>query len=364
MGVYKNIGRGCCLAMSGLLGGAVVLLAQPGMAGAAGEPKTVAEIALYQESDREKMLIEGAKKEGQLIFYDSHTGFKAVAQEFEKKYPYIKVSEWRSSSQELFKRVTEEYAAGRFLIDVIETTDVMSFLQQKGILQEYYSPHLLAYSDEYKTKGKTGVYDISDREIYIGLGFNTERVPPAEAPKTLKDLLDPKWKGKMSITGTKTGITWLGNALETMGLDYIEKLGSQAVKVQNISGAALAVLVASGEVPLSPSTFRDNIFVSKKKGAPVDWRPIEPVVTNIGASGIAAKSPHPHAAMLFLNYLHSREGQQVVMRAGPNSPRNDLAAPETKFKKTIFETKYSPEEFEKKFTEWEKLLKKYFIRGM
>jgi iron(III) transport system substrate-binding protein len=221
---------------------------------------------------------------------------------------------------------------------------------------------MLYYGDEYKEKGKTGVYYLADREIYIGLGFNTERVPPAEAPKTLKDLLDPKWKGKMSITGSKTGISCIGNALEVMGRDFIEKLSRQDVKVQNISGAALAGLVASGEVPLSPSIFRDNIFVAKKKGAPVEWRPLEPVVTNIGCSGITTKAPHPYAAMLLLDYLHSKEGQQVVMKSGPNSPREDMGSVETKFKKTIWEAKYSLEEFEKHFTEWENLVKSLFIK--
>jgi len=369
MRLFKNVRRGCCgsrVVIGYILLAVTISLAVVGMAGAASEPKTVAEIALYQGPDREKMLIEGAKKEAQLTFYNSHTGFRTVAQEFEKKYPFINVSEWRSESKELFKRVMEEYAAGRFLVDVVETTDLMAFLQREGILQEYYSPHMLYYGDEYKAKGKTGVYYLADREIYIGLGFNTEHVPLAEAPKSLKDLLDPRWKGKMSITGTKTGTTWLGNALEVMGRDFIEKLSHQDVKVQNISGAALAGLVASGEVPLSPSIFRDNIFVAKKKGAPVEWRPLEPVVTNIGCSGITTKAPHPYAALLFLDYLHSKEGQQVVMKSGPSSPRGDMGSMgslETKFKKTIWESKYSPEEFEKKFTEWENLLRKLFIKG-
>ena len=332
----------------------------PGLS--SGQPKTVAEIALYQGPDREKILMEGAKKEGKLTFYNSHTWFRTVADEFEKKYPFIKVSEWRSSSQELYKRVYEEFAASRFLVDVIETTDLMAFLQRDGILQEYYSPETRFYKDEHKKIGKAGVYYLADREIYIGLGFNTKLIPPPEAPKTLNDLLDPRWKGKMSITGTKTGTTWLGNALETMGPDFIEKLSRQDVKIQNVSGAALIGLVVSGEVPLSPSIFNDNTYVARKKGAPVEWRPLEPVVTNIGFSGLTTKAPHPYAAVLFLDYLHSKEGQKVEMQGGPNSPREDMGSPETKFKKTIFEDKYSPEEFEKKLNEWEGLIKRLFIK--
>lgn len=350
------------MAMGCKLMAVTIFLAMAGAAGAAGKPMTVAEIALYRGADREKVLTDGARKEGQLTFYDVHTGFRAVAQEFEKKYPFIKVAETRTDGKELFTRVMEEYAAGRFLVDVINLTDLIALLQREGILQEFFSPHLSAYGDEYKSRGKAGIFYLADLENYIGLGFNTAKVPKAEAPKTLKDLLDPKWKGRMSITVNTTGISWVGNALEVMGRDYIEKLGNQDVKVQSISGAALLGLVASGEVPLSPTIFDDNVLAAKRKGAPVEWRPLEPVVTFVHSAALTAKSPHPHAAMLFLDYLHSKEGQQAVMKAGPSSPRKDMDVPEA-FKKTIWLSKYSPAEYEKKYAEWENLLRTRIMKG-
>jgi iron(III) transport system substrate-binding protein len=93
----------------------------------------------------------------------------------------------------------------------------------------------------------------------------------------------------------------------------------------------------------------------------VEWRPLEPVLTNVGASGMTAKAPHPHAALLFLDYLHSKEGQQVVMKGGLNSPRDDLEV-ERRFKKTYLENQYSLEDFEKNFTEWQELMRRLFIR--
>ena len=330
---------------------------------AASKPATAAEIALYQGRDRELLLIEGARKEGQVLFYNSNTWLSTVAQEFEKKYPFIKVSVWRSDSKNIVKRVMEEYASGRFLADVVETTDAsLAILQRKGIFQEYYSPEAAAYSDEVKEKGKNGLYYLADREIYIGLGFNTRLIPPADAPKTYKDLLDPKWKGKMSLTNTDTGIRWIGNAETGMGRDYLEKLSRQEIKVQNIAAAALAGLIISGEVPLSPTIFNSNIHTAKETGAPVEWRPLEPVIANVGSSGITSKPPHPHAALLFLDYLHSKEGQKVVMKGGLGSPREDVGSLEQKFKKIYFENRYSLEEFEKKFNEWEELMKQLFIR--
>lgn len=341
----------------------LVLLAAEGAIGAAPKPTTVAGIALYQGVDREQLLIEGAKKEGQVMFYNINTWLSTVAQEFEKKYPFIKVSVWRSDSKTLLKRVTEEYASGRYLVDVIDVTfGGVAILHKMGIFQEYYSPEMVAYTDEVKGKGKTGVYYLPDLELYIGLGFNTKLVPPAVAPKTNKDLLDPKWKGRISFAGTSTGIQWVGNALNVMGREYLEKMGGQDVKVQNISGAALAGLIVSGEVPLSPTIYESNILTSREKGGPVDWRPLEPVVANVGSSGMTTKAPHPHAALLFLDYLHSREGQNVVIRGGLGSPREDMSTLERKFKKSYLEAQYPLEELEKKFSEWEELMKRLFIR--
>jgi len=329
----------------------------------ASKPATAAEIALYQGRDRDQVLVEGAKKEGQVLFYNSNTWLSTVAQEFEKKYPFVKVSVWRSDSTNVVKRTVEEYASGRFLVDVVETTpEFMAALHRKGVFQEYYSPEMAAYSDDVKAKGKIGVYYLADRELYISLGFNTKLVSLVEAPKTYTDLLDPKWKGKMTLSGDSVGVRWVGLLLNVMGREYLEKLTRQDVKVQNIAPAALISQIISGEVPLSPTIFYSNIFTAKKTGAPVEWRPLEPVIATIGSSGITTKAAHPHGALLFLDYLHSKEGQQVVMKGGLNSPREDTGSVEQKFKKSYFGAQYSLEEFEKNFTEWEELMRHLFIR--
>jgi iron(III) transport system substrate-binding protein len=147
-----------------------------------------------------------------------------------------------------------------------------------------------------------------------------------------------------------------------MGRDFIGKLSRQDVKVHNVSGVALEGLIVSGEVPLSPSVFNTRVIIAKQKGAPVEWYPLEPVVANVGYSGLTTKAPHPHAALLFLDYLHSNEGQRILVKEGAISPRLDVVSAQRNFKKTYFETKYTFEEFEKKFDEWEKLLMELFIR--
>jgi iron(III) transport system substrate-binding protein len=327
------------------------------------KPSSAAELALYQGADRDKILLEGAKKEGQVVFYTSNTWVAGpVSQEFEKKYPFIKANVWRSDSKALLKRLTEELAAGRSIADVVETSpEYLLIMLREKLLQEHFSPEISAYDDEAKIKGKIGVYGWTNREIYISLGFNSKIVPPAEAPKSIKDYLDPKWKGKMSIAGTTTGVQWVGALLDLMGREFMDKLSAQEINVQNISGAALSGLVASGEVPLSPTIFNSNIFTHKQKGAPVEWRPLDPVIAGVGTSGMVLNAPHPHAALLFLDYLHSKEGQQVAMKGGLSSARTDIGSLEQKFKKVYIESKYTPEEFEKKITEWETLMRRLFI---
>jgi iron(III) transport system substrate-binding protein len=263
----------------------------------------------------------------------------------------------------MLKRVLEEFKAGQHLVDVIETTAAtMQIMKKEGMFQEYFSPEGRYYPDDVKAKGKSGFDYLGDRETYNSLGFNVNLIAPAEAPKTIKDLLDAKWKGKMAIAGTSTGVRWVGAVMITMGREFLNKLGAQDIKVQNISGAALAGLVVSGEVPLSPTIFDANVHTAKQKGAPIEWRPLEPVVTTVGYSALSAKAPHPHAALLFLDYLHSKEGQQMIMKGGLWSPREDIGTVEQKFKKLYIDEKYPLEELEKNFSEWEKLMQQVFIR--
>jgi iron(III) transport system substrate-binding protein len=328
------------------------------------KPMSIAELALYKGKDRETILLEGAKKEGQVTFYTSNTWMAGyVSQEFGRKYPFIKTNVWRSDSKELLKRLTDEAAASRFIADVVETSpDYMALLIEAKMFQELFSPELGPYDNNAKVKGKNGIFHWTSRELYISLGFNTSLIPPAEAPKTMKDLLEPKWKGKMTIAGTTTGTQWIGAVVEAYGREFLEKIANQDVNVQNISGAALAELVASGEVPLSPTIFNSNIAVARQKGAPVDWRPIDPVVATTGTSGMVAKAPNPHAALLFLDFLHSKEGQDAVLKGGLSSARKDIASLDQKFKKVYIENKYPPEVMERKFAEWEGLKRRLFIR--
>jgi len=345
-----------------LLAVVICLLTTP-KAFSASAPMSAAQLAIYQGGDREKLLVEGAKREGQFTLYTSHTWFRTLVKDFEIKYPFVKVSEWRNDSKNLIRKVLEESKSGRVLVDVVETTaDGMGVMKREGLFQEYDSPQARYYPAELKPRGKNGFYYLPDRETYNSLGFNTSLIPPVAAPRSLKDLIDPKWKGKMAITSTSTGVRWIGNALDTLGREYLEKMADQDVSVQDMAPAALINLVGSGEIPLSPTIFDANVAIAKQKGAPVEWRPLEPVVTTVGSSALMVKSPNPHTGLLFIDFLLSKEGQLLIMKGGLWSPREDIGTVEQKFKKAYLDEKYSPEELEAKFTQWENLLRQLFIR--
>src|SRR5204862_3485974 len=107
-----------------------------------------AQLALYQGADRQKILMEGAKKEGQFTLYDSHTWFRTYVKEFEKKYPFIKVSEWRNDSKNLIRRAMEEFNSSRAIVDVVETTsEGMGLMKRDGLFQEYLTPEARLYPD-------------------------------------------------------------------------------------------------------------------------------------------------------------------------------------------------------------------------
>jgi iron(III) transport system substrate-binding protein len=340
----------------------LLLVTSTGMG--AGKPKTVAEIALYQGPDREQMLIEGAKKEGKLVFYNSNSWMtNVVSKEFEKKYPFVKVLAARSTSKIILQRVMEEYAAKRYQTDVIETIHGgIQVVHNNGLFQECYLPDAVYYPDEIKAKGKTGVYYLADRELYYGIGFNTEAISPAEAPKNYMDLLDPKWKGKMSIDGKGIGIRWIGHLMHVMGREYIEKLSHQDISVHEVMAAAMTVLVVAGEVPITPTGGKSTFTIAKQKGAPVEWLPLSPALTTIGLSGMTIRAPNPHAAVLFLNYVHSKEGQQIIMKGNLSSPRTDIKSGEQEFKKFYLDSQYPIEVYQEKYSEWEKILRELFVR--
>jgi iron(III) transport system substrate-binding protein len=147
--------------------------------------------------------------------------------------------------------------------------------------------------------------------------YNTGAIRKADLPKTWRDLLDPKWKGKLGIEAKDedwfaTVVQELGG--EPKGLDFFRELvAKNGISVRK-GHTLLDNMVVSGEVPLALTVYNYMPEQAKKKGAPIDWFVIEPAIARSNAVGVAAHAPHPAAALLFYEYLLGPDGQKAMAK--------------------------------------------------
>ena len=322
----------------------------------AGKPMSVAELAAYNKPDREKFLIEGAKKEGKVLWYTSLAGGpnKEIPQAFEKKYPGIQVEVFRSSSDAIIARVLQEAEAKRYLVDTIETTfPILKIMKESNLLAPYFSPLLAQYDDEVKEKADHGlVYWTSDRESYIGVAYNTNVIKGSAVPKSYEDLLRPELKDRLGFATSDTGSRVMGAMLAVKGEEFVNKLKAQDVTLHAVSGRAILDMVVSGELGASPTSFLSHSRVSIKKGAPIQWQPMEIVPTNAGGVVLTANAPHPHGALLFNDFLLGPEGQKILADFGLDSAVN-----KPPFKRWYPEQGKTGAQYDKDATKWEKMLR-------
>jgi len=337
-------------------------------ANAANGSSTVAQVAMYQGSDREQKLEAGAKKEGAFVLYTSNTATEAAGKEFGKMHPELKVTTYLAQANDLLNRLKQETAANKVGGDVLGVSDSdIPQAEAAGFLQEFYSPTVNEQPADTVKAGKTkgDVVYAADRESYTIMGFNTKLVNKADVPTTLDGLLDPRWKGKMAISNHTTGVNWVGVVDDAKGDGFFKQLAAQQIQAQDVTAAALTDLVASGQIAMSPNLGLSDVILARSKGAPIDWVPIEPVPAANGSDGLLAKAKHPNAALLFLDYLHSKDGQQFMVSKGNISPRTDVPAPgvgEITFKSVDVSQQYDAAQYADKYAKWQALLNQTFVK--
>ena len=320
------------------------------------KPTSLAELAAYSGTDREQVLLAGAKVEGKVTWYTSLAGgsYKEMAAAFEAKYPGTKVEAYRGSSQDLMARITAEAQAKRYLVDSVESTPPLLKAMRDGkLLGAFHFPYQDKYPEESKEKTEKGLFFwASARESYIGLAFNKKAIPAAAVPKSYEELLKPELKDKIGFATSDTGSRVIAALLKFKGEEFVKKLRQQNIRLYAVSGRALLDLVISGEVGVSPTVFRNHALVSIEQGAPVGWVPMEVVPTNAGGAAIAAQAPHPHAAVLLLDFILSPGGQKVLEKFEYGSASNDYG-----FKRWYPEQGLTTEQYERENTRWDKLLR-------
>lgn len=322
------------------------------------QPTGVAAIANYTGADRQKMLEEGARREGSLLLYTTGTQIKPLVDRFEQKYPYLRVELTRASSADTARKVVEEYRAGYEKVDVFElASHGLVVPRDENILQPFRSPEFSAFATDAVEPGRHWVVV---RESYTGIGINTKLLPPEKAPKTYEALLDPQWKGRMAISGVSTtAVNWVGTMIIVHGRDFVRKLGQQNIRIYNLTGRALANLMTAGEVTLSPTIYNSHVAASAEKGAPLGWFAPGPVpVTDTGVA-IARKAPHPHAALLFADFLMSKEGQQLYLELGYDSARSDVAGVGARVQKLYLTNRSN---YIREYEDWARLYQEVFVR--
>jgi len=281
-----------------------------------------ADILLYKGPDREQKLIEGAKKEGQVVIYAAmivNQAMRPIAEKFGKKYPFIKLTSWRADSEDIVQKASAEVRANNVVVDVIEGTGAGEQAVQANIVQPYETPVLAAYPQMYRDPNSLWT---PTRLSYFSIAYNTRLVPADKVPKGYEDLLDPAWKGKMawrigSATGTALFLTNLRLAWgEDKARAYFAKLKDQ--KIVNFGAGSARTLVdrvIAGEYAIALNIFAHHPLISKAKGAPVNSKLMDPVASTASTMSIVKGLKHPHAAMLLVDYILSKEGQEILASA-------------------------------------------------
>lgn len=263
-------------------------------------------------------LIAAAKQEGQVVWYTTlivSQAIRPLVHAFEEKYPGIEVRYSRADSGPTALKILTEKRAGKMQADVFDGAGTVPPLVQAGVVADYLPPTADLYPAELKDPNR---HWIAINLYFLTPGYNTSLVAKDEVPRTLDDLLAPKWRGKLAWSvGIPAGSgSFIGAILETMGeatgMDYLRALAKQ--QIVNVDATARAVLdqVIAGEYPIALEIFNHHAALSAAKGAPVDWVKMEPVAAPISVASLVKDSPHPNAGKLLLDFLTSEEGQKVL----------------------------------------------------
>jgi len=260
--------------------------------------------------------VEAAKKEGKVVWYTSLAlpTAEKIGKLFEAAYPGIKVEVQRTGSQRILQRVMQETQANLKIVDVIHTSDAGHFvlLKEKKLLMKYSPAGIDVFPASFKDKD--GYYFTLRATVNV-IAYNTKLVPAAEAPKGWKDLLDPKWRGKMVTAHPGySGVisTHVLALVQLYGWDYFKQLAQNRLMLVQ-SAVDPAGVVASGERQVAVDGGDYYYYQMKKKGNPVEViYPKEGVPLVVSPSAIASFAPHPNAAKLFTDFTFTRELQQVM----------------------------------------------------
>jgi len=310
--------------------------------------------------------LDAARKEGKVVWYTSLAlpSAEKVARLFEAAYPGVKVEVHRTGSERILSRVMQELQANIKNADVVHTSDAGHFvlLKNKNLLMKHTPPGVEGFPAGFKDKD--GFY-YGLRATVSVIAYNTKAVPAAEAPRSWKDLLDPKWKGKMVTAHPGySGVisTHVLALVNQYGWDYFKQLAQNRLMLVQ-SAVDPSGVVASGERAVAVDGGEYTFYQSKKKGNPLEIvYPKEGVPLIVSPTAITSFAPHPNAAKLFTDFSFSREVQQVMADSeGLYTGHPEVKYPADKPKLSDLKLlSVDPEELEKRNEEIKKRFVEFF----
>ena len=283
----------------------------------------IAEVAAYQGPDRTQRLIAGAKKEKSVTVYGSTVAedMRPVSDAFRKRYG-IDFQYWRASSEQLVQRSVNEHRAGRCAVDAFATVAAeLETLHREKLLIAVKTPATEGLAPlAFRPHGEW----VATRLNIFSASFNTNLVKREEAPRRYEDLLDPRWKGRLAVEAAD--FDWFGTIVMKMGEEKGLQLFRDIVKTNGMSvrrgHTLLANLVQAGEVPLALTVYSYKPEQQKRAGAPVEPLYLAPLVALGYGPAVSRCAPHPHAALLFHDFM-IREGQEIMAKRDmtPTNPK-------------------------------------------
>ena len=317
-----------------------------------------AAIYRYRGADREQRMLEQARSEGTVVVYTSlaPSESKPLAQAFENKTG-VKVELWRAISEKLVQRALTEARARRYAFDIIETNGPeMEMMAREKLFAEFHSPHLADLPPSAVPPHRLW---IPDRMNFFVVAYNTQQVRREELPRSYDGFADPKWKGRIGIEATDA--EWMATLVklwgEQAGLAYFRKLAAMQPDVRK-GHILLAELIGAGEIAVGLTVYNSNAESLKRKGAPIDWVPVDPVVARAQGIALGRNAPHPHAALAFADFVLSPEGQELLSSMGRVPVSTRVQTHMNKFNYTVVDPVTVLEEQDK----WNRLWEGLFIQ--
>jgi ABC-type Fe3+ transport system substrate-binding protein len=317
----------------------------------------------------DQALIDAAKKEGKAVWYTTqqiNPLVVPVVEAFTKKYG-VAVDYVRADSSDVALRILNEGKVGRMQSDVFDGTGAAAILKKEKMVVHWLPDGAKRLPKEYVDPDG---YWTATNIFVVTPGYNTNLVTPGSEPKTLADLLDPKWKGKMIWSTQNSGAAgpgFVGLILSEMGpekgMDYLRRLAGQDVTGSAVSGRQILDQVIAGEYAIGLQIFNHASVLSAQQGAPVKWIPMNPALLTFNVIGLTAGGPHPNAGKLLIDFAISSEGQELykkgaVLTVDPDiAPFDPALRPDGAKFRAIAQT---PEDLERNLPGWLKTFKDLF----